>query len=283
MKILDGKAVSQKILARINANLKSSAKNLKLDIVLVGDDPASHQYAQMKKKRAASVGIDVQIHEFATTASSQEIITLIKLLNKDPLVTGIMVQLPLPQHLDTRAILNAIDPAKDADGLTSTNLGLLFQRDPDAIAPATAAGVMLLLNEYGIKLSGKNAVIIGRGVEVGLPLVALLLAANATVTLCHSYTQNLMGITKKADILISAVGKSKLITRNHVKKGAIVIDIGLSPDPDTGKLVGDIDFESVASRISYITPVPGGIGPMTIATLLSNTWLIFQRNRSKTS
>lgn len=271
MKILDGKAVSEKILAQLTSDLKKLSQKPKLDIVLVGDNPSSRQYTQMKKKKAALVGIDVQIHEFANSSSTNEVVRLIELLNQDPLVTGLMVQLPLPSHIDTRLILNTIDPKKDADGLTSTNLGLLFQRNPNATASATALGVIMLLQEYEIELVGKNAVIIGRGVEVGLPIFALLMAANATVTLCHSHTEALPDIASQADILVSAVGKPKFITSEFVKKNAVVVDVGLAPDPITGKLVGDVDFDSVAQKAGFITPVPGGVGPMTIAALLSNT------------
>ncbi len=275
MKILDGKTVSEKILAQLNLDLKKLSQKPKLDIVLVGDNPSSRQYTQMKKKKAALVGIDVQIHEFASSSSTNEVVRLIELLNQDPLVTGLMVQLPLPSHIDTRLILNTIDPKKDADGLTSTNLGLLFQRNPNAIASATALGVMMLLQEYEIELAGKNAVIIGRGVEVGLPIFALLMAANATVTLCHSHTKALPEIASQADILVSAVGKPKFITSEFVKENAVVVDVGLSPDSITGKLVGDVDFDSVAQKAGFITPVPGGVGPMTITALLSNTQKIF--------
>ncbi len=280
MIILDGKAVSQKILTDLKNQIARSRQKPRLDIVLVGDDPASLQYTQMKQKRASEVGIEVQVHQFPSNSPEEKIIFLINHLNQDIAVTGIMVQLPLPPPVNTQLVLNSIDPHKDADGLTSTSLGQLFQRHPNVLAPATAAGVMSLLENFKVDLVGKNVVIIGRSVEVGLPLLALMIAANATVTVCHSHTQNLTTLCSQADILISAVGQPSFISSDFVKKNAVVVDVGLSPHPQTGKLVGDVDFESVKQKVSYLTPVPGGVGPMTIAALLTNTWKIFQQNQS---
>lgn len=281
MAILDGKAVSQKILSQLKQQVDGiSGTKPKLDIILVGDNPASVQYVNMKQKRAQAIGIRVQVHQFAPTTSQSELEVLINELNADPLVTGIMIQLPLPGHLFAPPILNLIDPDKDTDGLTATNLGRLFQQHPAAIPAATAAGVMRLLEEYEIALSGKNAVIIGRSPEVGLPLLALLQAQNATVTLCHSQTKNLPSLAQSADILISAVGKPRIVDQAFVKRGVVVVDVGLGPDPSTGKLAGDVDFNAVAPLASYITPVPGGVGPMTIASLLSNVVTIRQRRNS---
>jgi len=265
MILLDGKATAQKIIA----GLKPAA-NTSLNIILAGDNPASLQYVAMKQKKADSIGLKTRLRHFPSISSTSQITELIQKLNTDTSVTAIMVQLPLPSSLDTFSILNSISPAKDADGLTAVNLGLLFQNRPEAIASATPLGVINLLAAYQIDLAGKNAVIIGRSPYIGLPLAALFLRQNATVTICHSHTQNLKNLCLSADILVSAVGKQNFITADMVKEGSVVIDIGLSPD-SSGKLVGDIDFAEVSPKCSYITPVPGGIGPMTIAGLLENT------------
>ncbi|MFA5827795.1 MAG: bifunctional 5,10-methylenetetrahydrofolate dehydrogenase/5,10-methenyltetrahydrofolate cyclohydrolase [Candidatus Shapirobacteria bacterium] len=270
MTILDGKATSDKILRHLKSEIPKLQISPCLDIILIGKNLSSIKYVKMKEKKAKEIGINTRLFSFVGQVSTQEIIEKIKKLNLDPTSSGIMVQLPLPPELDTSQILNSIDPTKDVDGLTATNLGLLFQRNLSAIASATPLGVIKLLEEYKIQISGKNAVVIGRSSEVGLPLVALLMAQNATVTLCHSFTTDLKSVCKNADILISAIGKGGFITSEYVKKGAVVVDIGLSPDVQTGKLIGDIDFESVATVAGYITPVPGGVGPMTVASLLWN-------------
>ncbi|MBU1088879.1 bifunctional 5,10-methylenetetrahydrofolate dehydrogenase/5,10-methenyltetrahydrofolate cyclohydrolase [Patescibacteria group bacterium] len=299
MQILDGQKLSQKILETLKTDIKkkqTSAQspaggqtNIKLDIILVGSDPASKKYVEMKQKNAKQIGIKTQVHQINPTnkhvilsevegSSEANLIKLIKKLNQDPSITAIMVQLPLPKYLNRLEILNSINPNKDADGLTATNLGLLFQQDTTAIIPATALGIIKLLKNYKISLSGKNAVIIGRSLEVGLPLLALLNAENCTCTLCHSHTKNLIQICQKADILISAVGKPNFITADYVKNNTVVIDVGTNKDPQTSKLIGDVDFKSVADKCSFITPVPGGIGPMTIAMLLSNVFKIWQNS-----
>jgi methylenetetrahydrofolate dehydrogenase (NADP+) / methenyltetrahydrofolate cyclohydrolase len=277
MQILNGKNVSEKILSDLKNELEKFSKKPVLDIILVGDDPASLQYDEMKQKRAKSIGIDGQIHHLSKNSTTKDVLKKIEELNQNKKVTAFMIQLPVPKQIDTPTILNAIDPKKDADGLTSINLGLLFQRDKSAIASATPLGVIKLLREYNIDLVGKNAVIIGRSPFIGLPLSALFLRENATVTICHSYTKNLKKICQKADILVSCVGRQNFITKDFVKKNAVVIDIGLSPDQKTGKLVGDVDFKKVSKKSSFITPVPGGIGPMTIASLISNTVDIFKK------
>lgn len=277
MTILDGKATAQKISDNLKLELEKYSKKAKLDIILVGDDPASLQYDQMKQKKAAEIGIDGEIHHLPQSSTTAEVIDLVKKLNNDDKVTAFMTQLPFPSQINTAEVLDNIDPKKDADGLTALNLGLLFQKKPQAIASATPFGVIKLLEEYNIDCSGKNAVIVGRSHFIGLPLSALLLGKNSTVTICHSHTQNLQEICKKADILVTSVGKSKLITKDFVKDGAIVIDVGLSPDPKTGKLIGDVDFEPVSKIASFITPVPGGVGPMTIASLLFNTVEILKK------
>lgn len=271
MILLDGKSLSQKILLELKSKLDNYSQKPNLDIILVGDDPASVKYVQMKQLKALGVGIGGNIHTLDKNCSTSDVLSLVNKLNNDPTVTGFMVQLPLPSQIDTETVLEAINPLKDADGLTSKNLGLLFHKNPQAIAAATSLGVIRLLEEYDIDFDGKNAVIIGRSEEIGMPLMALTLAKNATVTVCHSHTKNLQEICQKADILITSVGKSKLITKDFVKPDAVIVDVGLSLDPETNKLVGDVDFEEVSKVASYITPVPGGIGPMTISSLLSNT------------
>lgn len=277
MQILDGKKLSEKILSDLKNELEKFSEKPTLDIILVGDDPASLQYDEMKQKRAKSIGIDGQIHHLPQDSTTQDVLKKIEELNQNKKVTAFMIQLPVPKQIDTPTILNAIDSKKDADGLTSINLGLLFQRNKNAIASATPLGVIELLKEYNIDLVGKNAVIIGRSPFIGLPLSALFLKENATVTICHSYTKNLKKICQKADILVTCVGRQNFITADFVKKNAIVIDIGLSPDSKTGKLVGDVDFKKVSKKCSFITPVPGGVGPMTIASLISNTVDIFKK------
>lgn len=271
MQILDGKTLSEKILSDLSSEIKNSNLNPSLDIILVGDDPASLKYVELKNQKAAQIGISGQIHYLSQDSTTRDITDLIDKLNQDSLVTGLMVQLPLPSQIDTTQVLMAIDPLKDADGLSPINLGLLFQKKNIAIPSATSLGIMKLLEEYNIDLSGKNAVIIGRSPDVSLPLFAQLMDKNCTVTICHSFTKNLSEITSQADILISAIGKPNFLGREFVKKNAVIIDVGYASDPTTGKTTGDFDFEQVKDLVSFITPVPGGIGPMTIASLFSNT------------
>jgi methylenetetrahydrofolate dehydrogenase (NADP+)/methenyltetrahydrofolate cyclohydrolase len=270
MVILDGKKTSEQILKQLHQQLLLSNIKPKLAIILIGDNPSSLQYVSLKQKKAAQVGIQTDLHHFPDIVSTQDIVTLTQTLNRDSLVNGIMVQLPLPPSLDTAQIIAAIDPQKDVDGLTPANLGLLFHGSRQAIVSATPLGVMNLFKHYEIPLSGKNAVILGRSEYIGLPLAALLLAQDATVTICHSHTSDLPSITRQADILLSAIGRARLITGDMVKSGSVVVDIGLSADPVTQQLVGDVDFDSVSVKAGHITPVPGGVGPMTIASLLAN-------------
>lgn len=271
MQILNGTQTSQKILDSLKSKIIESKLNPNLDIILVGDDPASLKYVELKNTKAASINIGGQIHRLPKDSSTQEVVDFIKKLNVDPQVTGLMVQLPLPSHIDTIQVLMAIDPSKDADGLSPINLGLLFQKKSTAIPSATSFGIMKLLQDYKIDLDGKNAVIIGRSPDVSLPLFAQLMGENCTVTICHSFTKNLSQITSQADILISAIGKPNFLGKEYVKKGAVVIDVGYATDPTTGKTTGDFDFEDIKDLVSFITPVPGGVGPMTIASLLLNT------------
>lgn len=278
MQILNGNTTSQKILENLKSEISKLNLKPNLDIILVGNDPASVKYVELKNKKAESIGINGQIYRLSQDSTTQEIINLICKLNQDPNITGLMVQLPLPSQIDTTQVLMAIDPSKDADGLSPANLGLLFQKKSTAIPSATSFGIMKLLEEYKIDLDGKNAVIIGRSPDVSLPLFAQLMAKNCTVTVCHSHTKDLKNICQNADILISAIGKPNFFGKDYVKPNAVVIDVGFAIDSVTGKVAGDFDFEQVAQVSSFITPVPGGVGPMTIASLLSNTVQIAKNN-----
>ncbi len=271
MIILDGKTTSQKILDNLSLEIRNSKLDVRLDIILVGDDPASLKYVELKQKKAESIGIGGQIHHLPQNSTTDQVVSLINQLNNDSNVTGLMVQLPLPPQINTDQVLISILPHKDSDGLNPINLALLFQKNPSAIASATSLGIMKLIEEYNIDIDGKNAVIIGRSPDVSLPLFAQLMAKNATVTICHSHTKNMAEICQKADILISAIGKPKFLGREYVKKNAVVIDVGYATDPSTGNTSGDFDFDAIKDIVSYITPVPGGVGPMTVASLLYNT------------
>ena len=281
MIILDGKELSKKLLNNLQSDIQDAIslglRIPRLDIIMAGDDFASEKYVSMKEKRAQELGIKAVVHKLDTNSGNKDILELIDKLNKDTLVDGLMVQLPLPNGFDTEHILESIDPKKDVDGLTSSNLGKLFKNDPSAIAPATAKGIMKILEEYNIELDGKNAVVIGRSDIVGLPVAALLQNMNCTVTICHSHTKDLKKITREADILVVAIGKAEYINDEYVKEGCVVIDVGTNQNEE-GKLVGDVNFESVSKVAGYITPVPGGVGPMTIASLLLNLFDIYTRN-----
>ena len=273
MQLLDGK----KLATKIKEQIKKEVSYLKetrdivpgLAVVLVGDDPASHTYVKMKSRACKEVGIYSIVHEMPSSISQKEIEETIRLMNANPNIDGILVQLPLPQHIDTTKILELIDPAKDVDGFHPYNFGRLMQ-GLDTFAPCTPLGVMELLDEYNIDVKGLDACVIGASNIVGKPMAALLLNANATVDICHIYTKDLASHTKHADIVVVGVGKPNLITADMVKEGAIVIDIGINKLED-GRIVGDVDFENVSKKASFITPVPGGVGPMTIAMLLKNT------------
>lgn len=281
MTILDGKQTALKISERIQKDIQEykdlGKREPRLDILLVGNDFGSQKYVEMKSKKAQELGIQCNVHSFEESVQESELIQLIETLNQDINVDGVMVQLPLPKHISESNVLEKISPSKDVDGLTSVNLGKLFKNDSSAIAPATAKGILELLKEYGIDINGKTAVVIGRSDIVGLPVAALLQNENATVTVCHSHTQNLKEICKRADILVVGIGKPEYIDREYVKEGAVVIDVGTNKNEE-GKLVGDVNFESVKDIISYITPVPGGVGPMTIVCLLSNLIDAYKKN-----
>ena len=281
MKILDGKqtaqSISNRLKEKISKYLTQGKRAPKIDIILVGDDYASKMYVDMKSKKALDLGIQVNVHTYPKDISQEQVESVIKQLNEDINIDGIMVQLPLPNHIQESKILELISPDKDVDGLTSTNLGKLFKNDSSAIAPATAKGVIELLKEYRVQIEGKRAVVIGRGDISGLPISAMLQNENATVTICHSRTQNLKEICSKADILVSSIGRAEYINSEYVKEGSIVVDIGTNRNAQ-GKLVGDIDFNSVKDIAEYITPVPGGIGPMTIVCLFDNLIEAYKKN-----
>ena len=268
-RIIDGKAVAARVRERVRSEVAALTTPPGLATILVGDDPASAVYVRMKREDSAEVGIDSHHHEPGGDVSQEDLAALIEALNADERVHGILLQLPLPDHLDQDPLIELIDPAKDVDGLTPANAGRLAQGRADAIAPCTPAGVMELLREARAELEGARAVVIGRSILVGKPLAALLLAANATVTHCHSRTRDLAGVCREADVLVAAAGMPGLVTAEMVREGATVIDVGTNRVD--GRLVGDVEFDSVRERAGAITPVPGGVGPMTRAMLLVNT------------
>ncbi|MDK2974066.1 MAG: methylenetetrahydrofolate dehydrogenase / methenyltetrahydrofolate cyclohydrolase [Methanofollis sp.] len=268
--ILDGKALSEKRLEILKEQIEDTGLYPHLATVLVGQDPASQMYVRMKHRACERVGIGSVGIDVPAGATTQEVLTAVHRLNTDGDITGILVQLPLPAQVDTQRVIEAVLPAKDVDGFHPTNLGKLFSGHP-AFVPCTPQGIMTILAEYDILTEGKNAVVVGRSVDVGRPMAALLLNADATVTICHSKTQNLPAIMRQADILVSAIGRAHFVKAEMVKEGAVVVDVGINHD-ENGKLCGDVDFEAVKEKASAITPVPGGVGPMTIATLMENTF-----------
>lgn len=277
MILLDGKSYS----AKLKESLKEQVKDLVsltnivpgLAIVLVGNNPASEIYVKNKLKAASFCGIKADLLRYEDNITEEKLIEVVQNLNKDDNYHGIIVQLPLPKHINEQAIIDAISPKKDVDGFGILNKGKLFS-GLEAIESATPKGIIKLLQEYQIDLCGKNAVVVGRSNIVGKPMALLLLNQNATVTICHSKTKNLAEITKNADILVVAIGKPCFITADMVKENAVVIDVGTNKID--GKLCGDVDFEEVSKKVSYITPVPGGVGPLTIVSLLENTIIAYQ-------
>lgn len=251
------------------AELKNKGIGVSLAVIIVGDDPASKVYVNNKKKACEKLGITSYEYVLPESTTQEELMQTVKELNERADVNGILCQLPLPKHLDSNAVIDAIAPEKDVDCFSPTNVGLL-NIGRGRLSPCTPAGIMDMLEYKNISVSGKHCVVIGRSNIVGKPMSALLLAADATVTVCHSKTQNLKEITKTADVLIAAVGRSKFVTADMVKDSAVVIDVGIHRT-ESGKLCGDVDFDSVEPKASYITPVPGGVGPMTIARLMRNT------------
>lgn len=275
--ILDGKKLKEKVLGELKQKIDSMDSKPTLVVILVGENPASKIYVNNKKKTAEQLGINSQVINYPANISEQELLLKIEELNNDNSISAILVQLPLPDHISKENVINAIAPKKDVDGFTPSNFGKLFSGEVPTVYPCTPKGILLLLDEYNIELKGKHVVIVGRSNIVGRPLSQMLLNRNATVTVCHSYTENLEQITKTADILVSAVGKN-IIEGKMLKTGCVVVDVGIFKD-ENGKTRGDIDFESVSQIASYVSPVPGGVGPMTITSLMLNTVELFENQR----
>jgi methylenetetrahydrofolate dehydrogenase (NADP+)/methenyltetrahydrofolate cyclohydrolase len=281
---MDGNAVSAAVSERLSAQIAQLKQTHGLTpgiaVVLIGDDAASQVYVRNKVKKAESIGAYSEKHELPATATQEQVVELIARLNADPRINGILVQSPPPRHIDERAIIEAIDPAKDVDCFHPCNVGKMLIGDEDGFVPCTPQGVMEILKHYQIQTAGKHAVVIGRSNIVGKPMAVLLSRkgayADCTVTLCHSRTSNLAAICRQADIVVAAIGRAHFITADMIKSGAVVIDVGMNRIEDSSKksghrLVGDVDFDTVAPLCSFITPVPGGVGPMTIAMLMQNT------------
>ena len=281
-KILDGKMLSQKIKDELKlevAELKKQGINPGLAVILVGDNPASKVYVNSKSKDCIELGMHSEQITLPGETTEAELLELIDKLNNDKSINGILVQLPLPKHINEKSIINAIHPSKDVDAFHPENVGKIMTGDYEFL-PCTPAGVMDLIDLSGIDLCGKNCVVVGRSNIVGKPQAMMLLHKNATVTICHSKTQNLNEICKNADVLVAAVGKANLIGKDAVKEGAVVIDVGMNRNAE-GKLCGDVNYEQVYDIASYITPVPGGVGPMTIAMLMKNTVKAARVNKTK--
>ena len=270
MNILDGRQAKIEILKSLKDQIEKINPKLGLVVIQVGDDPASDVYVNQKAKMAFSLNYNFSHYRLPANVSEEEILNLINKLNQNDHIDGILVQMPIPKHLNAKRIQNAISPFKDVDGLTDINMGKLVH-GTDSLVPCTPAGILDLLKLNNIEVAGQNVVIVGRSDLVGKPLAALLTNQNATVTLCHSKTRNLKEYTKLADILVVAIGSPNFITKDYVKEGSIVIDVGINRLKDN-TLCGDVDFASVAPIASYITPVPGGVGPMTVAELAKNTY-----------
>lgn len=279
--IIDGKELSKKLKEQMKdrvAQMRQQGIVPKLVVVLVGNNSASEVYVRNKHKACGEVGIESEVIKMPEETTQQELLDVVKVLNEDRTVDGILVQLPLPGQINEKVVLRSILPEKDVDGFHPVNVGLLSIGD-DCYAPATPSGIIAMFKEYGIEIAGKHCVIIGRSNIVGKPMAALLLRHNATVTVCHSKTQNLSELTRQADIVIVATGHRHTLTADMVKEGAVVIDVGMNRN-ELGKLCGDVDFDEVKEKASFITPVPGGVGPMTITELLENTILAAQRHHS---
>lgn len=272
--IIDGKLVSKKILDNLSEEILFLERKPCLAVIIVGEDPASKIYVNLKKKKANELGIKSIVVELPFDTKQEQLLAEIEKLNNDIDINAILVQLPLPCHIDTKAVLEKINPVKDVDCFHPYNVGHIATGCKPYVYPCTPKGIIRLLEYYDISMGGKNAVIVGRSNIVGRPLAQMLINENATVTVCHSKTKNLGEITRTADILISAVGKKNLITADMVKDGAAVIDVGMNRSED-GRLCGDVDFYNVEKKASYITPVPGGVGPMTICSLMQNTFDLY--------
>lgn len=279
--LIDGKEVAAKVRASLQQEieeLKAAGNTPGLAVVLVGDDPASQVYVGAKVKACAELGLYSQKWTLPADATQEELVKLIHQLNADERIHGILVQSPPPAHIDEETVILNIDPRKDVDGFHPTNVAKLVLEDEEGFVPCTPLGCMELLKAYGIETAGKHAVVIGRSMIVGKPMAHLLVAknANATVTIAHSRTKDLPALCRTADIIVAAVGRPEMVTADYVKEGAVVLDVGINRIPDASRprgyrIVGDVDFESVKDKCSYITPVPGGVGPMTIAMLMANT------------
>ncbi|MBA1148396.1 bifunctional methylenetetrahydrofolate dehydrogenase/methenyltetrahydrofolate cyclohydrolase FolD [Ectothiorhodospiraceae bacterium WFHF3C12] len=272
-RILDGKAIAadvrRKVAERVNNRIDGGQRQPGLAVVLVGEDPASRVYVSKKREDCAEVGFISEAHDLPATVSQAELLALVDRLNADPRIDGILVQLPLPDHIDPQAVIDRIDPRKDVDGFHPQNIGRLALRLP-GLRSCTPHGIMTLLAHTDVPLEGKDAVIIGQSNIVGRPMALELLNARCTITICHSRTRDLADKVKASDVVVAAVGRTEMVTGDWIKPGAVVVDVGINRGSD-GKLVGDVHFESAAEKASWITPVPGGVGPMTRATLLQNT------------
>ena len=279
--IMDGKRLRDKILSNLKSEIEDFTKKPVLAVILVGDDPASRIYVNNKKKTAENIGIKSIVIEYPANIEEEVLLKKIENLNSDDEVNAILVQLPLPRHIDKQKVIDAISPLKDVDCFTIENCGKLYTGLEPYVYPCTPQGILYLLDEYKINLEGKHVVVIGRSNLVGKPAAQLALNRNATVTVCHSHTKNLSDITKTADVLISAVGEV-LIEDDMMKDDCVVIDVGIFRDCN-GKVRGDVDFETVSKKASYITPVPGGVGPMTIASLMVNTVKLYKEQNKRSS
>lgn len=272
--LIDGRLVSKKIYENLSDEILFLSKKPCLAVIIVGEDPASRIYVNLKRKKAQELGIKSIVEQMPAATSQQELLDKIEQLNNDNEVNAILVQLPLPSHIDTKAVLEKINPLKDVDCFHPYNMGRIATGTKPYVYPCTPKGIIRLLEYYNIQPQGKHAVVIGRSNIVGRPVAQMLLNENATVTICHSKTANLAEITKTADILISAVGQKNLVKPDMVKEGVVVIDVGMNRT-DEGKLCGDVDFYGVEPKASFITPVPGGVGPMTICSLMQNTFDLY--------
>ncbi|MBO8168204.1 MAG: bifunctional methylenetetrahydrofolate dehydrogenase/methenyltetrahydrofolate cyclohydrolase FolD [Thermoanaerobacteraceae bacterium] len=278
-KIIDGKQIAKEVREQIKKEVAELGFKPGLAVILVGDDPASQVYVRNKHKSCGEVGMYSEVHRLPAETSQEELLQLIDKLNNDDKIHGILVQLPLPDHIDEKMVIDAIALEKDVDGFHPANVGNLVIGD-DCYYPCTPHGCMVMLEKCGIDPKGKKAVVVGRSNIVGKPVAMMLLAKHATVTICHSRTQNLAEECRQADILVAAVGRPEMITGDMIKEGAVVIDVGINRTED-GKLVGDVHFESAKEKASWITPVPGGVGPMTITMLLQNTLEAAKRSAKK--
>lgn len=280
MTLIDGKKVAERCKKNIEERIKRLNRTPGFAVIRIGEDEASKIYVRLKHKMSEELGINFTEYHLEENITQEDLISLIRKLNSDDEVDGILLQSPVPYHLNILEAFQTIAPEKDVDGFSPINVGKLVQRQ-ECFAACTPTGVMTMLKEYNIPIEGKHAVVIGRSNIVGRPMAELLLNANATVTICHSKTQNLADIVKTADILVVAIGKPKFITADMIKEGAVIVDVGINRIPDSKKIVGDVDFENVKEKCSYITPVPGGVGPMTIMTLMDNVVTACERRENK--